>query len=207
MSSGDLIACHECDLLHKIRVTPKGGTARCTRCGAALYQDIPDTVDRTLMLTITGVIFFFIANYYPIMTFKMSGREQSSTLFEGSLELESAGYWELAILVFLCSIMFPALRLGGMLYVLVPLKFGIWAPKMGLVFRWTETLIPWSMMEVYMLGILVAIVKLSDFATIDLGPALYAFVALIVVTAWSGTTLDPRAVWDHVEVGSLRHAA
>ncbi len=159
------------------------------------------------MLTITGVILFIIANVYPIMTFKLSGREQSSTLFEGSWELGNAGYWELALLVFLCSIMFPALRLGGMLYVLIPLNLGFRPPKFGVVFRWLETLIPWAMMEVYMLGILVAIVKLADFATIVLGTALYAYVALIVITAWSGATLDPRAVWDHVRVGSWKHAS
>jgi paraquat-inducible protein A len=194
-------------VLHKIRPAPKGGAARCTRCGAVLYRDIPDTIDRTLMLTIAGAILFIIANVYPFMTFKLSGREQSSTLFEGAWELKSAGFWELGLLVFLCSIAAPALRIGGMLYVLIPFKMGFRPPKFEAVFRWVETLIPWAMMEVYMLGILVAIVKLADFATVVLGTALYSFVALIVVTAWSGAILDPRAVWDHVRIGSWKHAS
>ena len=207
MSLGDLIACHECDLLHRIRRTPHGGAARCTGCGAVLYRDIPDSIGRTLMLTITGVILFIIANVYPIMTFKLSGREQSNTLYSGARELFDSGFWELSILVFMCSILFPALRLGGMLYVLIPLRLGFRPPKFGVVFRWLETLIPWAMMEVYMLGVLVAIVKLSDLATIVLGTALYSFSALIVITAWSGATLDPRDVWDHVRLDSWKHAS
>jgi paraquat-inducible protein A len=207
VTTANLIACHECDLLHKIRTVPKGGAARCTRCGAVLYRDIPDTIDRTLTLTITGAILFIIANVYPIMTFKLSGREDSSTLFEGSWELYDTGFWELALLVFLCSILAPALRIGGMLYVLIPFKLGFRPPMFEAVFRWVETLLPWAMMEVYMLGILVAIVKLASWATIDLGTALYSYVALIVVTAWSGATLDPRAVWDHVRIGAWKHAA
>jgi paraquat-inducible protein A len=203
---GELIACHECDLLHKVRKAAKGGRARCVRCGAVLYRNIPDSINRTLMLTFAGVILFVIANIFPIMTFKLSGREQSNTLFASSRELYDAGFWELATLVFLCSILFPAIRLGGMLYVLLPLKFGYQPWKYRAVFRWLETLIPWAMMEVYMLGILVAIVKLSDIAAIVLGTALYSFAALIVVTAWSGTTLDPREIWDHVRVRSLRRA-
>ena len=207
MSAVAMIACHECDRLHRILQVPHGGAARCTGCGAVLYRDIPDSIGRTLMLTITGVILFIIANLYPIMTFKLSGREQSNTLISGSRELFDSGFWELAVLVFMCSILFPALRLGGMLYVLIPLRLGIRPWKVEVVFRWLETLIPWAMMEVYMLGILVAIVKLSDIATIVLGTALYSFAALIVITAWSGATLDPRAVWDHVRVGSWKHAS
>ena len=206
MTAATLIACHECDRLHKILPVPHGGAARCTRCGAVLYRDIPDSIGRTLMLTITGVILFVIANVYPMMTFKLSGREQSNTLFASSRELYDADFWELAVLVFACSILFPALRLGGMLYVLIPLRLGIRPWKMGMVFLWLETLIPWAMMEVYMLGILVAIVKLSDIATIVLGTALYAFAALIIVTAWSGATLDPRAVWDRIGIGEGGHS-
>ena len=206
MTVATLVACHECDRLHKVLRVPHGGAARCTRCGAVLYKDIPDSIGRTLMLTITGVILFVIANVYPIMTFKLSGREQSNTLFAGSRELYDTGFWELAALVFMCSILFPALRLGGMLYVLIPLKFGMRPWKVEVVFRWLETLIPWAMMEVYMLGILVAIVKLSDIATIVLGTALYAFAALILMTAWSGTTLDPRAVWNQVGIGARGHS-
>ena len=197
MTISDLVACHECDLLHRVRNVPKG-SARCTRCGAVLYRDIPDSINRTLMLNIAGAILFIIANVYPMMTFKLSGRQESNTLFAGAWELKNAGYWELGVLVFLCSILFPALRIGCMLYVLIPLKLGFRPPKLEVAFRWVVTLMPWAMMEVYMLGILVAIVKLASWATIVLGVALYSYVALILINVWSRTTLDPRAVWNQI---------
>ena len=207
MSSVSLIACHECDLLHNMRPLRGGGPAKCTRCGAVLYRDLPDSLDRTLLLTITGVILFVLANVYPFMTFKLSGREQDNTLFAGVRELYNEGFWELAILVFACSILFPAIRLGGMLYVLIPLRYKRLPWKCASVFRWLETMVPWAMMEVYMLSVLVAIVKLSELATIVPGIALYAFSALILVTAWSGATLDPRIVWERAAVAGGRHSA
>ena len=207
MLSTSLIACHECDLLHNVRPVPGGGAAKCRRCGAVLYRDLPDSLDRTLKLTVAGVILFVLANVYPFMTFKLSGREQANTLFAGVRELYEEGFWELAILVFACSILFPAIRLGGMLYVLAPLRHGRTPWKFASVFRWLETLLPWAMMEVYMLGVLVAIVKLSEIATIMPGIALYAFAALILITAWSGATLDPRIVWNRIPIAGRERPA
>ncbi len=197
-----VIACHECSLVHSVRAVPGGGTAKCVRCGAVLYRDVAHGIDRTLVLTLASLILFVLANVYPLLTFKIQGREQSSTLIEGALELYKQGFWELGLVVFGLSFVVPLLRISGMLYILVPLRFGRRPWALAPTFRRLETFIPWAMVEVYMLGILVAIVKLSDFATLELGVAVYAFAALIVLTAATALTLDPREIWNKVSDAS-----
>ncbi len=193
-----LIACHDCGLLHHERLLPDSTAAKCTRCGAVLYRQRRDSLDRTLMLTVTGLVLFVLANVYPFMTFKMEGREQQNTLFTGVKELYDAGLWILAVAVLCGSILVPLLKLLGTLYVLLPLKLGRRPWKLAWAFRAVEILRPWAMMEVYLLGVLVAYVKLSELATIKLGIALYSFVALIVVMAAADSSLDPRIVWNRL---------
>ena len=167
------IACHDCDLLQRKIPIEIGAVARCTRCGAELYRQKRDSLEHTLMFTLAGLIFFILANVYPFMTFELEGREQQNTLATGVKELYENGMLGLSILVFLTSIAFPLLKLSGMAWLLLPLRQGRRPWKLAPVFRMVQTLHPWSMMEVYMLGVLVAYVKLSDLATIVPGIALY----------------------------------
>ena len=192
------VACHECGLVHAVRRVPGGGVAKCSRCGAVLYRDVIDGIDRTLMLTLASLILFVIANVYPLLTFKIEGREESSTLIEGSIDFYEQGYWELGVVVFCLSVLVPLLRIAGMLYILVPLRFGRRPWALAPAFRYLENFIPWAMVEVYMLGILVAIVKLTDFATLEIGAAVYAFAAFIVLTVATTLTLDTREIWNKV---------
>jgi paraquat-inducible protein A len=196
----DLIACHECDLLHQIVALDSGSQANCIRCGAKLYKEIRNSLDRTLSLTVTGLILFLLANFYPLLTFEMQGRSQQNNLISGVLEFFSSGFWGLGILVFLVSIIFPLIYLLGMAYVLVPLRMEHKPWKMISVFKVVDYLRPWAMIEVYMLGIIVAIVKLSDFATITPGIALFSFAGLFVVIAAANASLDPRIVWRSVDI-------
>ncbi len=160
-----------------------------------------DELDRPLALAVAGMILFLVANMFIFMTFEMEGREQANSLVSGSIEFWRAGYWELALLVFLSSVFLPFCSLALMLYLLVPLRLGItpvWAAR---VLRWVVSLRPWAMMEVYMLGALVAIVKLTDFADITLEPGFYAFVALILVLSATNAALHPEALWQRVSAG------
>ena len=106
--------------------------------------------------------------------------------------------WHLAALVFVVAIFAPLLKLLTSLYVLLPLHIGRRPWRLATVFRWTESLRPWAMMEVFLLGIIVAYVKLSDLATIELNVALYAFVALIIVMIAADSALEPHAVWERL---------
>jgi paraquat-inducible protein A len=192
------IACHECDLLHRVQPLPDGGGAQCVRCGAVLYRQKKDTLDRTLSLTIAGLILYIVANTYPFLALKNEGLVQQTTLITGVKELYLQGMESVALVVFLTSILVPLVQLAGMLYVLVPLKFNRVPRYLPLVFRFIRGLQPWGMMEVFMLGILVSIVKLGKMAEIVPGLALYSFVVLIFVLAGSAASLDPRIVWDRL---------
>lgn len=194
-----LIACHECDLLQQSRALPMGGTARCARCGAVLYRRKRNSLDRVLALTIAGLILFIVANVYPFLTFRLEAQIQETNLITGIIELYHQGMWIVAGVVLLTSIVMPLLELTGMLYVLLPLKFNQRPWKLPFFFRTIRTFKPWGMMEVFMLGILVAFVKLSKMASIIPGMALYAFMILIFVLAASAASLDPHIVWDRLE--------
>lgn len=190
--------CHECDLAHGIQSIPVGRKALCKRCGAHLYRSETDKIDKPLAWALGGLVLFVIANYFPFMTFKMGGREQVNNLISGSVEFWSAGYMELAILVFLVSTLLPLVSLLLIIYVLTPLTVGKTPWHGHLAMRVLLMLRPWAMMEVFMLGVLVAIVKLMDFADIDLGYGFYAFVFLIFTVTLANVTLNPNSIWPRI---------
>ena len=194
-----LIACHECDLLHKRQPLPQGGTARCVRCGAKLYSRKRNSLDRVLALTIAGLVLFCVANIYPLLTFRLEAQAQETTLFAGVMALYDQGMWIVAGVVFFTSILVPLLQLLGMLYVILPLKFNHRPWALPSFFRFLSGFKPWGMMEVFMLGILVSFVKLARMATLIPGTALFAFMALIFVLAASTASLDPHIVWSRSE--------
>ena len=193
-----LIACHECDLLHKIQPLPDGGAARCVRCNALLYYQKKDSLDRTLALTIAGLVLFIVANTFPFLAMKSGSLVRETTLITGVKGLYLQGMESLALLVFLTSILVPFVQIAGMLYVLVPLKVNRVPRNLALVYRFLRSLQPWGMMEVFMLGILVSYVKLAKMAKIIPGLAIYSFVVLIFVLAGAAASLDPRIVWDRL---------
>ena len=189
------IACHECDLLLQRRSLPPGGTAKCIRCGAVLYRRKRNSLDRVLALTAAGLILFIIANVYPFLTFRLEAQIQETNLITGVIELYQQGMWIVAGVVMLTTIVMPLLELTGMLLVLLPLKLRRRPWKLALLFRTIRSFRPWGMMEVFMIGILVAVVKLVKMASIIPGTALYAFMILIFILAASAASLDPHIVW------------
>ena len=193
-----MIACHECDLLHQVQPLPDGGAARCVRCDALLYYQKKDSLDRTLALTIAGLVLLIVANIFPFLAMKSKGLVRETTLITGIKGLYLQGMEALALLVFLTVILVPLVHIAGMLYVLVPLKVNRVPRNLALVFRFIRSLQPWGMMEVFMLGILVSMVKLGKMATIVPGLALFSFVLLIFVLAGAAASLDPRIVWDRL---------
>jgi len=200
MNTENLIACHECDLLHRIpRHEGRRCVSRCRRCNAALHRGVENSIDRTLALTLAGVVLFVVANSFPFLAFKLQGQVTQTTLISGVIDLYHQGKWEISILVLLTTIVVPMIQLLIQLYVFLPLKFNRTPWNMAAVFRFTQNLSPWSMMEVFLIGILVAIVKLVGMAQIIPGLALWSFALLIVTLAAAAANLDSRVVWDRVE--------
>jgi len=194
-----IIACHECDLLHRIHPLRYGERAKCSRCGAGLWAKKRDGFEHTIILTVTSLILFILANVFPFMTFELHGRVQTSHLSTGVVEFFDRGMWELGLLVLAASILFPALKILGMLYVLVPLEMNRRPWKAAPVFRVVAQFQTWAMMDVYLLGVIVAVIKLADLATLVPGVAIYSFAALILTLAAADSALDPHAVWEKME--------
>ena len=205
MSGTSSILCHECDKLHQVVPIQVGGKARCVRCGGVLYTHRPDSVNRTIAWTLAGVVLFIVANVFPFLSFHMQGQVTETNLITGVFDLWAQGKWELAVVVLLTAIAVPGLQLFLLIYVLVPLKLGRAPSDLAQAFRVLRSLAPWAMMEVFMLGILVSVVKLSAMASIVPGLALWAFALLIIVLAAASASLDPHEVWQRVPWDAKAH--
>ena len=195
----DLIACHACDLLHEKKPIAYGAAAKCSRCGALLYRRPKDSIERALTLSLTALILFTIANVCPFLYFKLGGRVEVNTVFTGVVRLYDWGMWPLAAVIFAVTILAPGLKIFLMLYIVVPLRFDRTAPKLAQAVLWLGALGPWGMLEVYMLGVLIALGTLTAMASVVLGTAFYAFVVLMFVTTAASAALDPNVVWARLE--------
>src|SRR3982751_2743662 len=187
-----LIACHESDLLQHETALPRQGTAHCIRCGAVLYRSHPESLERTLALTAGAIALFVLANVFPIVGLALQGQIIQTTLFHTVRVLWNEEMKSVAALVFVTTIGVPALQLSALAYLLVPLRMRRLAPHFELVFRALQAMRPWGMVEVFMLGVIVSLVKLAHLAGIVPGIALWSFVALMLVMTPIAATFDPR---------------
>ena len=190
-----LIACHECDLLQREAALPRGGVAHCGRSGAGLYRNRPESLERTLALTAGAVVLFVIANAFPILGLALEGQVVQTTLFNTVRSLWDQQMKSVAVLVFLTTIAMPALELFAIAYLLLPLRLGRVPPFFAQVFRMLQSVRPWGMVEVFMLGVLVSLVKLAHLAGIVPGIALWSFAALMLVMAAIASVFDARDLW------------
>ena len=191
----DLVVCDGCDAVYRKPVLRARETARCTRCGTELARNGAHAEQRALPLTVACLVLFAIANLFPIVEMKISGLHSQTTLVGAVVALAREGMPPVALLVLVTTLVFPVAQLSALLYLLRPGELTRRPPG----FRWLvvalQMLRPWSMVEVFMLGILVAIIKLSGMATVVLGPALWAFVALTVLVT-AVVSFDPRSLWE-----------
>jgi paraquat-inducible protein A len=190
-----LIACHECDLLQREAALPQGGVARCGRCGAELYRSHPHSLERTLALTASAIVLFVIANSFPIVGLQLDGQVIQTTLFNTVRTLWDQDMRSIAALVFVTTIAMPALQLSAITYLVLPLRMGRVPAHFGRVFRVLQTVRPWGMVEVFMLGVLVSLVKLAHLAGVVAGVALWSFAALMLVMAGITAVFDVRGLW------------
>jgi paraquat-inducible protein A len=194
-----LTACPECDCLQREVPVPEGGRAECARCGADLYRQKRDSLDRTLAFLLGAAMLFLVANAFPIMRLDAQGLENSSTLAGTAWALHREGMTSVALLVFVTAVVAPAIEVALMLYLLMPLRMGVIPPGLSRAFRIVDAIEPWGMVEVYLLGALVALVKLKHIATVHPGPALYATAGFIMLLSASAASFSARALWNRVD--------
>lgn len=190
------IACHDCDLLQQLPRLQEGESAFCPRCDALLYKRKGNSFDRSLALALAGLILFVIANSFAFLSLNANGQIQDSTLVSAALAMFNSDRPMLAILVFMTIFAFPLFDLLGTLYILFSIRTGRTTQGLRHLFRFLQSVNPWGMLEVFMLGVLVAVVKLSDIATIVPGVAMYSFALLIFVLAALAASLDAHAIWN-----------
>jgi paraquat-inducible protein A len=200
-----LIACHECDLLLRKPATKIGQKVECPRCGYELYTHRSRVVSRSLALVITALLLYLPANFLPIMQLNLLGQVTEDTVWSGVLGLYSSGMQSIAVVVFLCSMAVPLLKLLCQFAVLLSIRLDIGRSYGLLLYRIYHHMREWGMLEVYLMGILVAIVKLVDLADLSIGLGLFCFVALLLVQVWLEVTMSPHQIWQALS-GEDKHA-
>jgi paraquat-inducible protein A len=193
-----LIACHECDLLQRGIALPAGGTACCRRCGGLLYRHAPGGLERTLACTLGALALFLVANAFPIVGLEVQGTLNASSLYGAVRTLWDQDKEMLAALVVVTTMLVPALELAVMTYLLLPLHLGRVPAGAPALLRLLQAAQPWSMVEVFMLGVLVSLVKLAHIAAVVPGLALWLFGGFILLLTASAATFNAHDVWERV---------
>jgi len=195
----NVVACLECDLLQRVASLPQGATARCRRCGHSLAYNKPDSLNRTLALAVAAAIALIVANITPLMGLSISGRQTSTTILGGAWEMWLLGQEIGAMIVLFCTVIAPAVHIGIMLTVLIAARRAPAPQWVGTLLRWSNWHQPWAMVEVMMLGLLVALIKIAELATVNPGIGMFAAGALVALVTAMTVSFDPGEVWKRVE--------
>jgi paraquat-inducible protein A len=195
MASPNLIACPDCDLLQRLPTLAPGESARCPRCGNVLGCNRPDSLNRTLALTVAAALAFVVANTVPMLGLSAAGREASTTVLGGVQIMWEQGQPLVSALMLVAAVVAPGLDIALMLAILLAVRRPPAAHWVGTLLRYSFMIRPWRMLEVMMLGILVSLIKIAELATVITGVAMWAVAALIFLLAAISSNFDPQEVW------------
>lgn len=199
LADTEIVACAHCDLLQRLPALTPGASARCPRCDRELWRHRADSINRTLALTLAAAVLYVVANAMPMLGIAAVGRQASTTVFGGADHLWDSGPQLVAVLVFFTAILAPGLQIGLMLAICIGALRQRPAAWVGTLLRHHPTARTWSMIEVMLLGVLVALVKIADYATVIPGIALFVLGALVFLLAGIQASFDRREVWERVE--------
>jgi paraquat-inducible protein A len=202
-----LIACPHCDLLQRLPELAPGASARCPRCNDELWRRHEDALNRTLALALAAALLYLIANSVAMLGLTIVGRAASTTVLGGVETLWQDGQEIVALLVLMTAVIAPALQIGLMLAIVLGARRTPAPRWVGTLLRHHPTTRTWSMIEVMMLGVLVALTKIADYATVIPGVALFVLGALVFVLAAMQTNFDPREVWEKIQWAEERARA
>ncbi len=194
-----MMLCHECDLIIKNQPVKDGSKVSCPRCGHVLYVQAHNTVSKSLAYVVTALLCFYPAMSEPIMQLNMAGFYQSQSIISGSLVLLDEDYYLVAILTFITTMAIPLIRLVLLFIITFSLSIKFYHHSLAWQFRLFYHLEEWGMLEVYMLGIIVSVVKLAGMAKIEFGPGLMAYVLLLISSILASVTLNEHEVWELFE--------
>jgi len=200
-AAAKLVTCLMCGMVCRMGNEDARQGYRCPRCLTMLHRRKESSISRTWALVIAAIILYIPANVVPIMTATQFGRTQSDTILTGVAYLVDTGQWPLALLIFFASIVVPILKILILIFLLVSVQLGVrWRPlERTKLYRLTERVGRWSMVDIYVVTILVALVQLGALANIEAEAGAIYFGAVVVLTMIAANTFDPRLIWDKAE--------
>lgn len=195
------ISCSSCHLLCHRPALDDRPPGQCPRCGARLHHRKQNSIARTWALTLAALIFYLPANLLPISQLSQLGTVQSDTIVSGVIYFFKTGMWPIALIIFIASIFIPLLKLMILVFLLISVqRRSQWRPRdRTRLYRITEAVGRWSMVDIYVITILVALIELGAVADIDAGPAAIFFSIVVVLTMLAAMSFDPRLIWDAQE--------
>ena len=198
MVHSDVLSCNTCGLLQRLDVAvPRDRVAECARCGSRLAQGPHGSLALTAALALAALILYVPANIYPIMRMHFHGAYSENTVWDGVVALADQDQWFVASVVFLASIVIPVMKLTGLLYLVITIRFNIGRRLRDRtrIYRFIDVIGPWAMLDVFLLAALVGLVQLGQIATVLPGPGLLAFAAVVVLTMLATASFDPKMIW------------
>jgi len=202
VAAAGLLACHTCGLVSR-PPRPRQLAARCPRCQVRLHSRIPLSLSRTWGFLVAAIMLYLPANMLPIMHVTSFGRTRADTIFSGAEFLLLNGMWPLALIVFVASVLIPVTKILILAYLLISVQLNCATRQMDRVrlYRFTEFVGRWSMVDVFVVTVLVALVQLGSVAAVEARPGALFFAAVVVFTMLAAKTFDPRLIWDRARTG------
>jgi len=192
------MVCHECDLLIGVPALETGQKAFCPRCNYLLAANRPHAQSMVFAFAVAGLGFLVLATAFPFLGFSASGQQRTVTLLQSIAVLVSEDLPSLAVIIFASIIAIPAAFLAGIIYVSSALANHRLLPGTVATLRWALMLIPWSMSEIFLIGILVSFVKIVSIANVSLGLSFWSYVRFTVCLTVAVLYLDKRELWERV---------
>jgi len=191
-----LASCHTCGLLMHL---PANGHTHCARCKDAMHMRKPNSVSHTWAFLLAAMVAYLPANLYPVMTVVSFGKAQSDTIMSGVIYLFLHGDWPLALIVFVASVLVPLLKMLALLYLLITVqrKSHLRNHQRTRLYRVVELVGRWSMVDIFVVALLAALVNVGAIATIEPGPGAIAFTTVVILTIFAAQSFDPRLIWDY----------
>jgi paraquat-inducible protein A len=191
------IACATCGLIQRVPALEPGTAAECSRCGFVVIERKAGSLALTAALSFAALILYVPANIFPMLTMSLHGAYSESTIWDGCVSLFKSGEWFTAVIVFLASIVIPLLKLLGLFFLVSTARYQsiIGQRQQAWIHKFISLIGPWALLDVFLLAVLVALVKLEKLATILPGPGLAAFAAVVVLTIMASASFDPKLIW------------
>ena len=199
-TAGSQMVCHECDLLIAVPALNVGKKAYCPRCNYLLAANRPHALTMVFAFAVSGLVFLLLSTAFPFLGFSASGQERTVTLLQSIAILVTEGLPSLAAIVFVSIVVIPGAFLIGAVYVSSALNINRSLPGTVMVLRWMLMLMPWSMAEIFLIGILVAFVKIVTIADVSLGLSFWAYVLFTVCMTVVMLYPDKRQLWERVRL-------